>query len=157
MILSRWTSKRDLKFHLWLVYCMQPEASAYNPNKWPSPTKSPLIPHFQYLWAQGLKFRVTLNRVYFLDGRVVQEHAWLCENRGSKLHVSCLISHDLDMENSRSFISVLWFKKALWANEAIKDKTLSEMLKFTTHESYCFTLIEALIVFVLTRQETIKK
>ena len=135
---------------------MQPEASAYNPNKWPSPTKSPLIPHFQYLWAQGLKFRVTLNRVYFLDGRVVQEHAWLCENRGSKLHVSCLISHDLDMENSRSFISVLWFKKALWANEAIKDKTLSEMLKFTTHESYCFTLIEALIVFVLTRQETIK-
>ena len=30
------------------------------------------------------------------------------------------------------------------------------MLKFTTHESYCFTLIEALIVFVLTRQETIK-
>ena len=48
-----------------------------------------------------------ISRVYFLDGQVVQEHAWLCENRGSKLHVSCLISHDLDMETSRSFISVL--------------------------------------------------
>lgn len=56
---------------------------------------------------QGLKFRAILSRIYFLDGQVVREHAGLCENRGSKLHVSCLISHDLGMENSRSFMSLL--------------------------------------------------
>ena len=37
-------------------------------------------------------------------------------------------------------------------NSNVFGKKLSEMLKFPARESYCFTLI----VFVLTRQETIK-
>ena len=37
-------------------------------------------------------------------------------------------------------------------NSHVIGKKLSEMLKFPARESYCFTLI----VFVLTRQETIK-